>query len=465
MDFVSLGATNEIGASCHFLKINGTGIILDAGAHPEEDGLDSVPKLGLIHDNPEWYVDHAIVTHAHHDHLGSLPVLIRQFPHVHIHMTKATRQLADLLLPASARLQRRKLREGSTTAAPLFEEGELDVMSYLYLTHDLETEFDATGIKGRTKITGRLYDAGHVLGAAGVELTFEEDGQVRRVFYSSDTNLRPQSIIPGGSYPEGPIDVLILESTMGADPDAEMTSRRTEEKKFGEALARVLGRGGAVLVPVFALGRAQETLALIGRYKERGIIPEDIPVYTAGSMRAIADVYDKTRLSTPRLNPEFQVYGVPQKRLPRSQSAIRRAVDEPSIFVVASGMIFERTISNELAQMLVEDEKNGIFLVGYSREDAPGDRLLRAAADGPGTEVVLNALRGPQSVLCEVDRFRFSGHSHRRDLIELVEILQPAKVLIVHGEDPARNWMADNIRFFYPDIEVILPEFGQKLTV
>ena len=125
MVFVALGATDEIGASCHFLKINGTGLVLDAGTHPEEEGPESLPRLDIIHENPDWYVDHAIVTHAHHDHIGALPVLIQQFPHVHIHMTKATRALADLLLPASARLQRRRLREGSSTAAPLFNEEEL----------------------------------------------------------------------------------------------------------------------------------------------------------------------------------------------------------------------------------------------------------------------------------------------------------------------------------------------------
>ncbi|WP_457652776.1 MBL fold metallo-hydrolase [Rhodocaloribacter sp.] len=464
MVFVALGATDEIGASCHFLKINGTGLVLDAGTHPEEEGPESLPRLDIIHENPDWYVDHAIVTHAHHDHIGALPVLIQQFPHVHIHMTKATRALADLLLPASARLQRRRLREGSSTAAPLFNEEELEVFSYLYLTHELEDEFDVTGIRGETPIKARLFDAGHVLGAAGVFLRFEEDGEERRIFYSSDTNLRPQSIIPGGAYPEGPIDVLLLESTLGADPEAEQTTRKTEEKKFAEALRRTLERGGAALVPVFALGRGQETLALIDCFKRRGLIP-DVPVYTAGSMRAIADLYDKTRFSTPRLNPEFQVFGVPQKRLPRSQNAVRKALAEPSIYVVGSGMLFERTISNELAQMMVEEEKHGIFFVGYAREDAPAGRLLEAAALGKGTEAVISRARGPQPVHCDVGRFRFSGHSHRRDLIQLVERLRPRKVLLVHGEEKARAWMADNIRFFYPDVEVLMPEIGEAVRL
>ena len=109
MEFVALGDTDAIGASCLFLQINDTGIILDAGADPEEEGLASVPRLDLIH-NSGRFVDHAIITHAHHDHIGSLPILIREFPHVTVHMTPATRQLADVVLPASARLQRRKTK-------------------------------------------------------------------------------------------------------------------------------------------------------------------------------------------------------------------------------------------------------------------------------------------------------------------------------------------------------------------
>ncbi len=465
MVLVTLGKTGEIGASCHFLEIQDTGILLDVGADPEEEGPESIPSFEVIHKNTGWYVDHAVVTHAHHDHIGALPIMIKEFPHVLIHMTRATRDLADFLLPASARLQRRRLREGSSLHEPLFSEEELEVYSYLYMTHDLGDEFDLTGIRGSTPIKGSFFNAGHVLGAAGVLLSFEEDGRPRRVFYSSDTSMRAQSILPGGDYPEGPVDVLILESTLGADPEAELTTRRTEEKRFEESLKRVIAGGGSVLIPVFALGRAQEVLALIDRFKRRGHLPEEVPVYTAGSMRAVADLYDKTRFATPRLNPEFQVFGVEQRRLPRGQAAKEAALNQPGIYVVSSGMMFERTLSNQLAQLLVEDEKNAVFLVGFSKEDSPAQRLLAAASEGPGTEVVLDKETGPQPVRCEVQRFRFSGHSHRRDLIQLVETLAPRKVLLVHGENGARTWMADNIRFFYPEIEVLLPEAGAPLEV
>lgn len=463
MLFVPLGKTEAIGANCYFMMIAGTGLIFDAGADPEEEGPESMPDFGAIRQRPDWYVDHALVTHAHHDHIGALPVLIQHFPHVFVHMTRATRDLAEVVLPASARLQQRKLREGSSVYDPLFSEDEVAVYSYLYLTHDLGNDFDVTGLRGESKVTARFYSAGHVLGSAGVLLTFEEDGRPRRVFYTSDTNLRPQSIIPGGEYPDPPIDVLFLESTLGADPGAELTTRRTEERKFEEALARVLKRGGTVLIPVFALGRAQEILALIHRFKERGRIPSDTPVYTAGAMRAFAELYDKTRFNTPRLNPDFQVYDVDQMRLPRPHDAMINTLRGPSIHVASSGMMFERTNSNRIAQEIVDDEKNAVLLVGFSREDSPAGRLLAAAEEG--TEVVIDSARGPQPLRAEVQRFRFSGHSHRRDLLQLVERLKPKTVALVHGEDDAKRWMADNIRFFYPDINIVVPGAGRPVTL
>ncbi|MDX1546126.1 MAG: MBL fold metallo-hydrolase [Rhodothermales bacterium] len=464
MLFLPLGDTEAIGASCFYLRIDGTGLMLDAGADPEAEGEDSLPRFGLLRRDPSWYVDHAIVTHAHHDHIGALPVLVEQFPHVLVHMTRATRDLAEFVLPASARLQARRQREGSSTAEPLFDEKLVEVQSWFYLTHNEGTPFDVTGLKAGTPVKACFYPSGHILGAAGVLLTFEEDGTERRVFYTSDTNLRPQAILPGGEYPEAPVEVLILEATLGADPDAEQTTRRTEEQRFGEALRRVVERGGTALVPVFALGRAQEMLALVDRFKSRGVLPDDVPVYTAGGLRAIADIYDKTRYHTPRLNPDFEVFGVEQLRLPRSYNAKRDALAGPSIHIVSSGMMFEGSLSNWAAQHLVEDEKNAVLLVGFAKEDSPADRLLRASRNGTD-EVVLDATVGPQPLRAEVERFRFSGHSHRRDLLQLVERLQPQTVLLVHGEDAARRWMADNIRFFYPEVEVRLPERGEVMEV
>lgn len=465
MIFVALGETDSVGASCHYLDIEGTGLVLDAGTDPEEDGPDSLPRFDVVRAHDDWYMDHVLVTHAHHDHIGAVPVLLEWFPQALVHMTRATRQLADILLPASARLQKRKLREGSSQFDPLFDEEQLEMYSYLYLTHELGTTFDVAGPHGTAPVRAEFFSAGHILGSAGVLLTFAENGEDRRVFYTSDTNMRSQSIIPGGDYPEEPVDTLILESTMGDDEEAEQTTRRLEEQKLGDAIERTIGRGGTVLIPVFALGRAQEVLAIVDRFKKQGRVPEETPVYTAGIMRAIASLYDQTRFATPRVDPSFQVYNVEQRRLPRSEAATMNALSEPSIHVVTSGMMFERTASNRIAQELVEDEKHAILRVGYAVETSPAHRLLEAAEQGKGAEVVISEDRGPQEVHCDVERFFLSGHSHRRDLIQIVERLQPERVILVHGEGTAKQWMEDTINKFYPEVEVLRPPYGEPIEV
>ena len=448
MKFIPLGDTEGIGASCHFLDIEGTGLVLDAGSDPRREGRASMPRFDIIHDHAERYIDHAIVSHAHHDHMGGVPVLIQEFPHVIVHMTDATQRLLDFLLPASARLQKRKKEKGETSHAPLFDEDEVEMYSQLFLTHALETPFDVTGLRGATPIQAQLYTAGHILGSVGVELSFKENGQTRRLFFTGDTNAEGQSIIPGASYPDE-TDILVLESTLGDDAEMERTTRELEVQKFKDALERVVGRGGTALIPVFVMGRAQETLALLHRFKQEGVIPSDVPVYTAGSMRAIADVYDKTRSSTPRVDSDFKVFGVDLRR----QLGRGRVVVDRGRGAVAQ------------ARKLVEDSDNAILLVGYAVEDTPAHRLKEAASEGFGTEVTLHPDTGPQPINCEVGNFRLSGHSDRRALLDLVDRLQPSQVVLVHGEPEARTWMANNIKHFHPDITVHQPEWGTAIDL
>jgi Cft2 family RNA processing exonuclease len=466
MRYLSLGGTDAVAASCHWLDLAGTGILLDCGMDPDADGPAALPAFELLRERP---VDHVVVTHAHHDHLGALPALMRRVPHARVHLSRPTALLADVLLPSSARLQRRRVREGASNAEPVFDVETAEALSYIYEAHLLDTDVDLSGLKADSPVTGRFYHAGHVLGAVGVLLSFEEAGRARRVFYTSDTSLRAQAIQPGADYPALPVDTVLLESTLGADPDAELTSRREQEEAFADALSRVLGRGGSVLVPAFALGRAQEVLALVGRFKHRGRIPRDTPVYTAGSMRGIASIYDQTRHSTPRVDPEFEVYSVEQQRLPETNARLDEALTTPSIYVISSGMLFERTPSNRLAQRLVDDERHGIFFVGFAKEDSPGGRLLAAAgepaAGGSAPTVVLDAERGPQGVRADVRRFRFSGHAHRRDLIQLVEMLRPKTVVLVHGEAGAKAWMKDNLEYYYEGLRVLLPAEGEEIEV
>ena len=461
MTYLSLGDTDDISASCHHVTFGGTGLVLDAGMDPNLDGAAALPPFELLHSRP---VDHVVITHAHHDHLGSLPVLAAEVPHAQIHMSRPTAMLAEQLLPSSARLQKRRVREGSTTDAPVFDVDAAQALSYLYDTHLLDTPFSLAGHKAEGPLRGTFHHAGHVLGAVGLLVEGYEGGRRRSLFYTSDTSVRAQTILPEADFPRGPIDVMLLESTLGADPDAEETSRKGEEKRLGAALAGVLGRGGVALIPVFALGRSQDVLAMIDRYKRRGLIDPETPVYTAGSMRGIAEVYDKTRETTPRLDPDFEVYGVDQQRLPKSQKRLSEALAKPGIFVLTSGMLFERTPSFDLAQRIVSDERHGIFFVGYSKEGSPGEALQLAAASDD-KKMTFDEADGPVPVRAQVERFRFSGHAHRRDLIEIVDRVKPRTVVLVHGETAAKRWMKENVEVLYPDVRVIVPEQGQEIEL
>ena len=464
MHYLSLGDTDEIAASCHYLSIAGTGIVLDAGMDPESDGMAALPSFGLLGDRP---IDHVVITHAHHDHLGALPVLMRRVPHARVHMSRPTALLADVLLPSSARLQARRVREGSSTAAPVFDAESVEALSYLYETHLLDTSIDLGSLDAAGSLSARFYHAGHVLGAVGVLLETKRAGAStpQRLFYTSDTRLRAQTILPGGDYPEAPVDVLLLETTLGTDPDAERVTWDEEERHFAETLKRAIEREGVALVPVFALGRAQEMLALINRFKSEGILPEETPVYSAGQLRGISGIYDQTRLMSPRCDPRFELAEVEQLRIPRTQTRFDDALREPGVFVVSSGMLFERTLSNRVAQQIVGNEKNSILFVGFCKEGSPGDRLQQAAAQEPGTRVVLDPEAGSQPVYAEVNRFRFSGHAHRRDLLALVDRLEPKKVVLVHGEKAAKHWMKDNILFAHPNVDVVIPEHGVELEL
>jgi Cft2 family RNA processing exonuclease len=466
VEFIALGSTETISASCHYLNMGGTGILLDTGQDPNIDGTKGLPNYDRIKNDPDYIVDYAILTHAHHDHIGSLPVMLQKFPHARIHLTQPTRLLLDFLLPESARLQRKRFKEGTNPDPPMFNEEQAEMAGYLYRSWPLETPFELHGHRAESPIQATFYHAGHVLGAVGTLMEMERDGKTFRLFYTGDVNMRAQALQPGAVMPPPSLDVLIMESTLGADATAELTTRKIEEERFLDMIRRTLDRKGSILIPAFALGRSQEIISMLGRFKKQKKIPADLPIYTAGSQRAISDIYDRTRFISPRLDEKFEVFGIEQKRLPRSKPRINRLLEEGSnIFIVGSGMLFEKTLSNKLAQKMIEDERHSIAFVGYTKPDSPAFALLEARQQGKGSKVSLGQLHEATAVNCEVDRYRFSGHSTRRELLEIVEKTQPKKVVLVHGETEARQWMKDNILYFYPETEIVMPAEGELIEL
>jgi Cft2 family RNA processing exonuclease len=252
--FTNLTRQIEIGANCYLLEIAGRRIVLDCGAHPKAEGRESLPLLEHL-SNTE--LDAVILTHAHQDHLGSLPVLMKAHPKVNAFMTEPTRQLADAMLHNSVNvmMKRQESGEGQT---PLFTHKDATACTRRFQSLPTGKRFslngDRLGYDEATDVSLQLEDAGHILGSSAVLL--EAEG--RRILYTGDVNFLDQTLMQGARLPDKNIDTIIVECTRGATPQPEGFTREQEELRFAEAIRKVFAQGGSVLVPVFALGKSQE---------------------------------------------------------------------------------------------------------------------------------------------------------------------------------------------------------------
>lgn len=197
--YCSIGGVEGIGASAHYLQFDRWGLILDTGYDPHHSGHEALPAYQLLQNKP---VDALIVTHAHLDHIGSLPVAIQQFPHARVYMTPATVELTDQLLYHYLKVQRKK--EGSDFT-PLYTEEYLDAIRYLYQSFDYEFPFPLHSLKD-SGLQFTFYDAGHILGSAGVLIEW----QGKRIFYTGNTRKSAQFILKGARYPQPPIDLSLI---------------------------------------------------------------------------------------------------------------------------------------------------------------------------------------------------------------------------------------------------------------
>ena len=305
MKFLQLTRRTEIGANSYYLGTDGHGVVLDAGMHPKEIGEEALPNLSALAGLP---VDAILVSHAHLDHIGSLPVLMRQQPQAPVFMTSATTQIGEALLHNSVNVMTRQREEIGATKYPLFGHREADRATDRWQARPLRTPFNLQGerVGARSaddEITCEFWDAGHVLGAAGMMIRMEG----RNVFYTGDVNFDDQTLAKGAAFPEGEIDVLIIETTHGATHLPEGFTRAAEEQRFAAALNAVFARGGCVMVPVFALGKTQEMLTMLYQLKRAETIAE-VPIYIGGLSAKMTEIYDRRAHDTARVVPRLQLF-------------------------------------------------------------------------------------------------------------------------------------------------------------
>ena len=452
MRFTNLTRTAGIGSNCYRLDLENDSVILDCGMHPEHVGRDSTPLLENLGSND---IRSTILTHAHQDHVGCLPLLQSQHPVMPVLMTAGTARIADVMLHNSVNVMMRQQEQLSLSEPPLFGHRSVEHAARHWRTCPLERPLTLDGDRASQEShdpTVTFHDAGHILGSAGVMIRAEG----KKFFYTGDVNFQDQTIQTGARFPEEPIDVLVMETTRGDAVLPENFTRQKEEERFSTAVADALKEGASVTIPVFALGKTQEVMALVWRMQQEKIIPPT-PLYVGGLSSKITAIYDSMASMVPRKLPQLHLMDAVAPYIAGSQEIQSLNPRKRAIYALSSGMMSEHTLSNIFVRKVLPDPAQYLFFVGYADPNSPAGAVRRAEQ---GSSIQLGEQGGTVPFNCHREEFIFSAHSRREDILNYAIKVRPKTILLVHGDQAAIEWFTRKLYEALPGTTVLSPPPG-----
>lgn len=453
MRITHLNPDDGIGASCWLASMNGHHLLLDAGTHPARIGRDSLP---LLHTVKDAEVDAIVLSHCHLDHVGALPVALRQFPQAPVYMSVPSYFLVERVLHNSVNVMMRQRDECGIREYPLFTHEEVDDYAPVFqgIPYRKEITWGSATSKA-TSPTLEFFDAGHTLGSAGVLVRSGKHS----LFYSGDVCFHDQTLLKAAQFDDVRADTVILESTRGSHPVPKGFTRETELERLEESLRSVLEKNGPVLIPAFGLGRTQEILAFLAMLMQKGKIKKQ-QVYIGGLGRVFTEIYDHQARNTHRSHPKLRLTESLQLTVLSGRQVETISLNGPKIFVMTAGMMTENTGSHTLATRMLEQPRAGILFVGYTDPNSPAGRL-RAAPQGES--FLFGAGAGRIRKRCRVESFDLTAHAQREDLVDWVGRVHPKTVVLGHGDAEARAWMAAEIVARHPRTKILQPTQGQSV--
>lgn len=445
MKITFIGATHEVTGSCSYIDACGKRFLVDFGMEQGEDCFENV-QIPVSPSN----IDFVLLTHAHIDHSGLLPLLYAGGFNGEIHATVATSHLCDVMLRDSAHIQefeaewrnRKGKRKGDEEYIPLYTMDDAIGAISLFVPHEYEKESEISeGIKVK------FIDAGHLLGSSSIEITLTENNISRKIVFSGDIGNINQPLIRDPHYISS-ADYVVMESTYGNRNHELPTDYVTS---LTEILQKTFDRGGSVIIPSFAVGRTQEMLYFIRQIKADNLVKnhDNFPVYVDSPLAIEAtnifinnreSCYDEEALSFVRkgINPigfEGLITAV--------SSDDSRAINDdtrPKVIISASGMCEAGRIKHHLKHNLWKKE-NTILFVGYQASNTLGRSLIDGARKVKlfGETVQVNA---------EIRRLAgISGHADYTGLMNWIKAIDsPKKIFVNHGEEIAVEALAREIR-------------------
>ena len=439
------GAAQDVTGSCHLVEAAGKRILIDCGLHQGSRALnlENAEPFGF----DAAAIDCVLLTHAHLDHCGRLPLLSKRGFKGPIVTTAASRELASLVILDSAYLQesdaahdaRAAARIGAKAAPPLYT--VLDATNALHQfgqAVDYEKPFEiAPGIKAT------FFNAGHILGSAGVLLEIDEGGKKRSVFFSGDIGNADRPLLPPPRTPAA-AQAVVMESTYG---DRNHRPYRESVEELYAAITATFARGGNVIIPTFALERAQELLYILRQGVETNRLPPTMPVFVDSPMAISAtqiferypDCYSPAVAELFRQGKDLFALPALHFTRERAESVAINQVKGGAITMAGSGMATGGRVVHHLRHNLARPEA-GVIFVGYA---APGT-LARRVIDGAKHVTMFGEQVQVRASIHTVNGF--SAHADQTELIAWRRRMSGIETtFIVHGEEPIMRKLADKL--------------------
>ncbi|MEK7794447.1 MAG: MBL fold metallo-hydrolase [Candidatus Hydrogenedentota bacterium] len=440
MKLTCFGAAEEVTGSKHVVEFGKTRILFDCGMF-QGPRAETAKRNRRLDFNPES-LDAMVLSHAHIDHSGLLPLLGRAGFRGRIYSTPATRDLCSLMLLDSAHIQNRDTRflkkKGRSYEEPLYDQHDVHRIMRQFISVPYEQPIE---IANGAKLT--FHDAGHILGSAMCEVQIEENGNEKTSLFSGDIGRHGLPILQDPWTP-GHADVVLMESTYGNRDHDEFS---TAEAKLKDIVNETSARGGKIIIPSFALERAQEIVYTLKLLEAAGEIPT-LPVYVDSPLavniteifRLHADCFDtETSDVLESLGDPFRLKNI--RYVSETEDSIRlNALTEPCIIIAASGMCEFGRILHHLRNHAT-DPKNTILIVGFQAQHTLGRRIVERQ---PTIRIYgeYYPLRAEVKVINA-----FSCHAGRSDLLAFGErfVLNQARTFLVHGESDAMSSLKDGL--------------------
>ena len=463
MKMTFIGAAHEVTGSCTYIEACGKRFLVDFGMEQGEDRYENA-QIPV----PPSDIDFVLLTHAHIDHSGMLPLLYAGKFCGEIHATEATTNLCNIMLRDSAHIQefeaewrsRKARRRGEPDYEPLYTMEDALGAIELFVPHPYEKHFSpAEGIDVYFR------DAGHLLGSSSIIITITEDGETRKIVFSGDIGNTNQPLIRDPQYIEE-ADYVVMESTYGNRVHDRPTDYVTA---LTDVLRRTFSRGGSVIIPSFAVGRTQEMLYFIRQIKAEGLLPEyeGFPVYVDSPLAIEAtdifminreSCYDEEALSFVRrgINP-IAFEGL--IRTVTSEDSVAINTDSrPKVIISASGMCEAGRIKHHLKHNLWRKE-NTILFVGYQAVNTLGRSLVEGAKR---VKLFGETVR----VAAEIKQLPgVSGHADVNGLMKWAGAVSGVKRFFInHGEASSAESFAQRLRDIY-GAEVYVPYSGAEFDL